>query len=546
MKHWTLLSILLVGCSSAAHQVAAEPSDAPPQIDDVAVQDSGPRQGERTDGGQVQDGDLQNDSSNAFIDGGGSEEQAPSGPPVVATDITISEIALFQGVKVPLMKNGAAVKSTYAPVVAGRPGLLRVYVKPSPSFRQRELTAELVLTNLSGTSIRQVKMIVTKSTLESELDSSMNFTIAAEDLPQGSSLFKVRLLGAPYVGTEPPAQYPADTSNAVLETAGSGKLRVVLVPVRYDADGSGRLPDTSASTVEQYRTAFFEAYPVTGVDVTVRSAMPWSGTISADKTGWNEVLQQVAALRAQDNPSSDTYYMGIFSPAGSFSTYCASGCVAGLAPLLTSASDVNYRAGVAIGYSNDAYALAASLRAAVHEAGHLHGRSHVGNAGTNPRCGTPSTIDAAFPYGGDGSIGSWGYGILGKQLYDPSMYTDFMGYCSDNWISDYTYGALLTRVQSVVPLTKSISLRGGEYRFVQISAEGNLRWGPTVDLPSVPTNNPTTVRATGSNGQIRNITGYYYSYGDDEGASMLVRKSDVNGMGLEIDYRGITRSLGAQ
>ncbi len=533
MERWSFVSIFLLGCSQAAPLVAVDPA----LQDDGGVSEDPPQDG-GPDASKPDGAKPPQDS--------GPDEQSPPGPAVVVTDIAISEIALFQGVKLPLMKDGAVAKSKYASAVAGRPGILRVYLKPSATFRPRELTAEVTLKSTTGTAVRQVKMNVTTTpSSESELGSTMNFTLAAEDLPQGSSSFKVRVLGSTYVGapTTTPAEYPSGTTEASLDIAGSAKLRVVLVPVRYDADGSGRLPDTSTSTVEAYRKAFFETYPVSAVDVSVRAAMTWSGAIAANQAGWDDVLNQVIALRAQDKPSADTYYMGIFAPAATYNTYCASGCVAGLAPLITSTTDSSSRAGVAIGFSSDAWALSRSVNAAIHETGHMHGRSHVGNSGTNPRCGIPGSVDTAFPYSGDGSIGSWGYGLLDKQLYSPETYSDFMGYCLDKWVSDYTYGALLTRIAAVAPATKGIALPGGEYRFVQVSKDGNLRWGLTVDFPTAPSNNPTTVRVTDASGTIRNITGYYYPHGDAESGYILVRKSDAVGRRIEVDLSGTTRAL---
>ena len=61
----------------------------------------------------------------------------------VLTDVAISEVAVFQGVKVSLVKDGKAIGTRNAPVVANRTALVRVYVEPDASFRTREVTAEL-------------------------------------------------------------------------------------------------------------------------------------------------------------------------------------------------------------------------------------------------------------------------------------------------------------------------------------------------------------------------------------------------------------------
>ena len=41
-----------------------------------------------------------------------------------------------------------------------------------------------------------------------------------------------------------------------------GPLRVLLVPLRYDADGSGRLPDTSPAQLQAFHDALLAMFPV--------------------------------------------------------------------------------------------------------------------------------------------------------------------------------------------------------------------------------------------------------------------------------------------
>ena len=85
-----------------------------------------------------------------------------------------------------------------------------------------------------------------------------------------------------------------------------------------------------------------------------------------------------------------------------------------------------------------AFPLAAGLSQAgtvVHEVGHNHGRLHT------PCSGEGDGIDADYPYPG-GSIGVWGYDPETASLLDPAVYNDFMSYCDNPWVSDYTYQGL--------------------------------------------------------------------------------------------------------
>ena len=72
-------------------------------------------------------------------------------PPLVA-GLAITDVAFFQAVKIPVLTAGKALGKSQrnAPVVAGRPALVRVYVKPGSGYTPSAVTAELRL--VSGTT----------------------------------------------------------------------------------------------------------------------------------------------------------------------------------------------------------------------------------------------------------------------------------------------------------------------------------------------------------------------------------------------------------
>src|SRR5687768_3924542 len=86
------------------------------------------------------DGSGNGDNSGANPDG-----TQPAGKTPLVTGLGISEVALFQGVKITVAKDGEHVDERKAPVIAGRPGLVRVYVTPEEGWEGREVTAELKL-----------------------------------------------------------------------------------------------------------------------------------------------------------------------------------------------------------------------------------------------------------------------------------------------------------------------------------------------------------------------------------------------------------------
>jgi hypothetical protein len=83
-----------------------------------------------------------------------------------------------------------------------------------------------------------------------------------------------------------------------------------------------------------------------------------------------------------------------------------------------------------------------------HEIGHVLGRQHApcDNVG---RCNRPKNTDDDYPnYAGydSDSIGEYGFDTRNGRIKDPAVAHDFMGYSDDDWVSPYTYKALLSRI----------------------------------------------------------------------------------------------------
>lgn len=452
----------------------------------------------------------------------------PSDPPVTGLglmpNLGISEIGVFQGVKVSVMKGGSKSGHT-ADVIAGREALVRVYVAPKSGWSPREVVGELKLVSASaGTKTYSASLTPSAASTDATLTSTLNFNVPsgvlAVDTQYSVSLFAK---SGDTSGDISGARYPAGGTTESLDARGTGEtLKIKLVPVQYNADGSGRLPDVSAAQVERYRAAFYAMYPAKNVEITVRAPYAWSQTISRSGTGFSTLLQSVVKLRQTDGAPKDVYYYGAFTSTSSFSSYCSGGCVTGLCGLLTYPSDSSSRACVGVGFTGPDAA-----QTAAHEIGHAHGRSHA-------PCGTSG--DASYPYSG-GSIGSWGYDLVSKKLYSPSTYKDFMGYCSPSWISDYTYKALTTRMAYIAgtPLLSIPKDAPRTYRFVDVGMDGKLSWGDTITLDEPPLSDPHTVSVLGADGStVETTTGFYYPYDDLPGGYLLVPELPTMAKGIAI------------
>lgn len=396
--------------------------------------------------------------------------EAPRAP--LATGIAIRDIAIFQGTKVQLVKDGALAKSSTA-IVAGRPGLVRVYVKPDDTT-PREVTAELRVEagDKKHPLVRETKTI-SKASTDEDTKSTFNLEVPAAYLTSDAT-FSVALTaegGAAADASESPARFPADGAQQALSVKAAGKLKVVVVPVKYDVDGSGRMPDVSEAQMSLYKQTMMARYPVTDVEISVRAPVSWTRTIAPNGSGFSQILSSITSLRGQDAAAKDVYYYGVFAPAASFNSYCQGGCVTGLSTVVESVQVASMRASVGVGFSGPD---AANTMA--HEVGHAHGREHA-------PCGGTRGSDPDFPYT-DGSIGNWGYDIVTKKLYSPTKSFDMMGYCPNEWVSDYTFRALFDRVSGVNKLMGTATSGGGQSeampmasaRLAVVDADGEMTW----------------------------------------------------------------------
>jgi Peptidase M66 len=410
-----------------------------------------------------------------------SEPQNVEPPPApIARGIAVTDVALFQGVKVPVVKDGEQVPATKrkAPVVAKRPGLLRVYVTPESSWSTRALTAELRLVASDGAKfpvLRETKTISASSTDE-DINSTFNFEIPGDNLPAGVT-FQVALStpdgDAPDKVGKADARYPRDGSYEDIGAKLSGKLRVVAVPVKYDADGSGRTPPLGDAQLDAYRSQLMRVYPSSEIEITAHAPFPFSQQISTNGGGFQNILQAITQLRQDDKVDDDVYYYGLLAPKASFSAYCGGSCVTGLSSIVDDPDTAGMRASVGIGFGDTV-----SAQTMAHEVGHAHGRYHA-------PCGGAAGSDPKFPYQG-GGIGTWGYDMFAKTLIPPTKGKDMMGYCPNTWwISDYSYTALYERI-SAISLEKSVASfysttpqaekKAASFRVATVDGNGGLTW----------------------------------------------------------------------
>lgn len=511
----------LVGCSGGAitgpeaEQARSESDTGAPSSNTDPVNES---DGDRVD---------ESDSTPAPVEDAAPVDTAPSADLVEVKDLSISELAIFQGVKVSLAKEGVKSTSTRAPVIAGRPALLRVYVAPAATFVSREVEAELTLEAEGATpKIYHAKKTVSGASSDTTLTSTINLELPADAIANGAR-YRVRLLTAPgQSGSIKEATYPASGLES-LNTLDTGTFKLTLVPVK----ANGYLPDTSPEQIERYRSILQAMYPVSKIELKVRDVWAYTGYIGPGGTGISTLLGAVQSLRKSDGAPADVYYYGLVAPTSTRSVYCAGGCTTGICSV-PGPSDTFLRACVGVGFTG-----VSSAGTLAHELGHAHGIYHA-------PCGGARGPDSSFPYTG-GKIGTWGYDARTSTLIDPTKTADFMGYCSPDWVSDYAFGKLAKRMSSIAAAASIVPGKPMTYQFVHLEPTGKLAWGSDITLNEAMFGEPHVVSYRTADGTRASVTGYFYPYAD-EGGAVLVPKLPIAARDIEIELDGaIERRLPA-
>lgn len=441
---------------------------------------------------------------------------------VGAAGVLVTRIAIYQGVERDLMVNGAPAQSS-VPLIAGRDAMVRVFYATDSKYDGHPVRARLKLG--AGAPLEQFTALGRISS-QAELASTIDFDVPGARIGDTLS-YSVSLL-QPGEADHAEAHYPADGLASVPVEGKANTLRMIIVPFRYDTDGSGRLPDTSPEQVERIRQRFLQLYPVSNVEMSVHEPVPWTQAITKDGTGWQGVGVKLFSIRTGEHIPDDTYLYGMFNPNESFAQYCGFGCMLGVTLLNNNPPDVGtvgLRLALGVGYTEYAADTAA------HETGHAHGREHA-------NCGPgldPQSVDQSFPYP-KGSIGTWGYDRFARQLVDPSVYSDIMGYCDKKWISDYNYAALHARGQRInLP---SVQGPVTEYDLVAVDGAGAVEWGPSVlrDATFAGAPLPVTVRA---GAETRTVEAQFFPYDHMPGGWLFVPRTSAAPSAVSLTVDGM-------
>lgn len=312
--------------------------------------------------------------------------------------------------------------SPAVPLVANRSAWVRVFVKANeansaqPQVRVRFINGATTNTLTIPAPGASVPLAIT----EGVAASSWNAAVQAAWIQPGTHV----IADVDPTGAVPEADKTNNSSaDTTLDVRTLSTWKITLVPVTTPGSTGTITGAVDTSNMAAYVDMAKRIWPVPdAVDVAVHAAFTSSLTVplASDGSNWGTVLSETSALRSSD--ASTRYYYGVVA-----TTY--GGGVAGL----------GYVPGhAAIGWDKS------GSRAGVlaHEVGHNFSRPH------SP-CGGVSSSDPNYPTTGDyagGHIGvtGWDAFATSSNLKAAATYTDVMGYCGSQWVSDYCYKLVLT------------------------------------------------------------------------------------------------------
>ncbi len=445
----------------------------------------------------------------------------------LVTGLLLREVSIYQALKTPLMI-AFETGPPNVPIVQSRPAALRVFVEPTEDWVPREIVARLEMETVSGQMfpVQELRGFIDGVSVEEDFATTFNFTIPPEQMTADVG-YSVTLLEADptveHPGIDNFAHWPPDVAKSLIPTENAGgPLEVVIVPIRYDADGSGRLPDLGEDQLTRIRDAFMAMYPVPDVVISIRSnPLPFGLAVEPSGGGWGELLNRVLVQRGTDGVPPNVYYYGMFNPTDSIFAFCGRGCIGGLSPLVD--EDAAFlRGSIGLGYGGN-FAGANSTSTVVHEIGHAHGREHA------PCMLGGQQSDRNYPHP-NAEIGGWGFNIVSNELVSPGNVRDIMGYCQPYWVSDYTYTALFRRTQFVNSVAQVIRPDGAPtaYRMFSADADGRLRGGDALPLDAAPIGEPRSFELVDAAGApAGSLRGNFYAYDHLPGGIVLVAEKDL-------------------
>jgi hypothetical protein len=346
------------------------------------------------------------------------------------------------------------------PILAGKMAVVRVYIDQSSINKPLKISGEILwrrdagnhfLAPINTVSIDPTNLSNLKHQRDN-LEAALTFRLPSEALVAGELNIEVnhlRVIDEGDVKIIGNKQLKVTVEDAP-------PLRIRVVGLRYMVDGKGFTPN--AIHFAFFKSYLQRAYP-SGQILWSQIVVDGNNNPPFNDQTVNRVHAQLAAMRSREVSGGidpRTHYYGIVSDGDGM--YFLRGQAAGIpdvpSPDVVACGPVGEPR---MGFGGDTDASYADWYGA-HELGHTFGRYHPGFPPYNPvtQRGQDAS-DPSFPYPG-GSISSDEQGHVGFDVGDPNLnlpmkilprefHHDVMTYEDRQWVSPYTYLAILKRLR---------------------------------------------------------------------------------------------------
>ena len=339
------------------------------------------------------------------------------------------------------------------PLVAGKTTIVRVYLGLEGIFSSADCRGVLLVQSQGSPHIFELVPsmgnVVVQSSQNGNLQQkredealSLNFELPERVTSAGSWQARLILVRAQlnFFGLSFTLNFPAPAdAERVLQFVDSPPLRVRVLGIRYTDGTNTHTP--SALDYSRIRSWLSRAFPVAEVQwsqVTVDGPSPWPFTASTI----NAFIRGIRTLDVASGTDHRTHYYGLVDDGGGFMRGRASGIPGTADPSTVASGPTGTNTW---GWDNDG---SYGDWYTAHELGHTYGRFHA------MFCGAGG--GAAYPYA-NGQLSDAGGEFVGFDVGDSAQslprralpgteWHDVMTYCTNQWLSDFTYNGIRDRL----------------------------------------------------------------------------------------------------
>lgn len=362
-----------------------------------------------------------------------------------ARGIQILEVEANQGTAVLIGKDGEWVgaEGRNAYMIRDRDTLIRVQHTVDANWVPREIRGVLHVRDADGNELlpRARQLFVEGPSDPKNLNTNFYFSIVAEEAQPGVSYW-VELLEvddsvdvsglAEGINVTPPGYELVGYEQTPLE------MKVVMVPIEYTYIDPPTIVEPTEADIQLVHDDLLQTNPLQTVDLVIHEPYTYTNHI----TNLGQLLSPMRALRSNEGAAPNVYYHAIVDVNGP-----SVNMVAGIASLTgNTQSDGQNRVAATVWYKQaDDVPPSGSSGTIVHEVGHNQGLSHVYCPQAASEAAGP---DPNYPHEG-GKIGVYGFGIRNFRLYTPTAAHDYMTYCGNAWVSDWTWNKTYARIKTL-------------------------------------------------------------------------------------------------